>query len=249
MQILGVLDIQGGVVVRGVAGRRHEYRPLLSCLTSSTQPRLVARALRDRLGLEQLYLADLDAIAGAAPRLEDYAELATDGFGLWIDAGVRRVEQARLLAGIPGAHVVIGLETVAGPSELARCVQQYPGQVIFSLDLRDGEPLGDRAAWHGATAKAIAAQAIAMGVRRLLLLDLAHVGVGQGLGTEVLCAHLAAAHPELFVAAGGGVRGRADLERLAAGGVQAVLVASALHDGWLRREDLAGLGGSPLEGS
>jgi phosphoribosylformimino-5-aminoimidazole carboxamide ribotide isomerase len=52
---------------------------------------------------------------------------------------------------------------------------------------------------------------------------------------------LAAAHPGVEVCTGGGVRGRADLERLRGCGVRAALVASALHDGALRREDLAGL--------
>jgi uncharacterized protein related to proFAR isomerase len=40
------------------------------------------------------------------------------------------------------------------------------------------------------------------------------------------------------VTAGGGVRGPDDLRGLHACGVKAVLVASALHDGRLRREDV-----------
>ena len=77
----------------------------------------------------------------------------------------------------------------------------------------------------------IAEQAIALGVRRLLVLDLAHVGVGQGLGTEPLCRMLRAKYPTLEITAGGGVRGTADLERLRDVGIDFVLAASALHDG------------------
>jgi uncharacterized protein related to proFAR isomerase len=40
---------------------------------------------------------------------------------------------------------------------------------------------------------------------------------------------------------GGGVRGRVDLEQLRDDGVAVVLLASALHDGGVRREDLQDL--------
>ena len=70
----------------------------------------------------------------------------------------------------------------------------------------------------------IAEQAIQAGVRRVLILDLAHVGVGEGTGTESLCARLTAAYPHVEFSAGGGVRGVEDLHRLRNCGVQNVLV-------------------------
>src|SRR3954451_24567824 len=48
MQIIPVLDIQGGIVVRAIGGRRSEYRPLVSRLTDSTEPLAVAHAMRAR---------------------------------------------------------------------------------------------------------------------------------------------------------------------------------------------------------
>src|SRR5947209_19648396 len=62
MQIIPVLDLMGGRVVRGVAGRRSEYRALTSALTASSKPLDVARAFRLHFGLATLYVADLDAI-------------------------------------------------------------------------------------------------------------------------------------------------------------------------------------------
>ena len=98
MRILPVLDLMGGRVVRGVAGRRLEYRPIVSALCASSNPLDVARAFRARFGLNKLYLADLDAIAGGDPALPIYADLMSDGFHLWIDAGVREAERVYLLA-------------------------------------------------------------------------------------------------------------------------------------------------------
>jgi phosphoribosylformimino-5-aminoimidazole carboxamide ribotide isomerase len=107
--------------------------------------------------------------------------------------------------------------------------------------LREGVPLGDTTAWPARDAEGIAASAVALGVRQLIVLDLARVGVGAGTGTEGLCARLAAAHPGVAVYAGGGVRGMNDLRRLREAGVRGALVSSALHDGTLSREDLAAL--------
>ena len=73
----------------------------------------------------------------------------------------------------------------------------------------------------------IAAAAIAAGVQRLIILDLADVGVGGGVGTLTLCQAIRAAHPQVEIIAGGGVRGLADLQQMAAAGCDAALVASA----------------------
>src|SRR5947207_2165575 len=106
MRILPVLDLKDGQVVRGVAGRREEYRPVGSQLTASAAPLDVARAFRDRFGLEEIYLADLDAIAGAPPALGVYAGLRGLGFRLWVDAGVRDEASARVLAGAGVERIV-----------------------------------------------------------------------------------------------------------------------------------------------
>ena len=67
MLAIPVLDVLNGVIVRGVGGRRNEYRPVESVLTPSARPLDVARAFRDRLSLTTLYLADLDGILRQRP--------------------------------------------------------------------------------------------------------------------------------------------------------------------------------------
>jgi phosphoribosylformimino-5-aminoimidazole carboxamide ribotide isomerase len=240
MRVVPVLDLLGGQVVRGVAGRRQDYRPVVSRLTPSSRPLDVARAFRDHFGLVELYVADLDAIAGKEPAWLVFSALRDDGFRLWVDAGVREAARGRLLAE-RGAGVVAGLETLSGPAVLPELVHDLGDRLVFSLDLHGGVPLGKTDAWQGADAWSIAAQAVALGVRRLLVLDLERVGVNAGTGTEELCGRLAAANPEAEVWAGGGVRGPEDLRRLQDCGVRAALVASALHDGTLTRADLGAL--------
>src|SRR5205809_499111 len=89
MRIFPVLDLMHGQVVRGIAGRRSEYRPLQSSLTDSAHPQAVARAIRVHFRLSDLYLADLDAIAGQPPAIDIFTALQAEGFTLLIDAGLR----------------------------------------------------------------------------------------------------------------------------------------------------------------
>jgi len=238
MKLLPVLDIMNGTVVRGVAGRRSNYRPVVSRLVASSNPVAVAKAFRMHFELDQLYLADLDAIAGGEPSLPVYRDLKERGFHLWVDAGVRDRARADLLAK-EGLGIVVGLETITGPTALADIVKAYGERIVFSLDLRNGIPMGDRSGWADADAETIAKMVIQLGIRRILVLDVARVGIGQGAGTEPLLAGLGAAYPSVEVWAGGGVRGVTDLVRLRDLGLKAVLVASALHDGSLTREQLA----------
>jgi phosphoribosylformimino-5-aminoimidazole carboxamide ribotide isomerase len=240
MRILAVLDLLGGQVVRGVAGRRREYRPVVSSLCGSSKPLDVARAFRTHFALSDLYVADLDAIDGGDPAFLTYADLLGDGFRLWIDAGVREMKRVCHLAAAGAERIIVGLET-AGPAVLAEACRAFGERIVFSLDLKGGAPLGDTAAWCASDAEGIVEKAVALDVRRLIVLDLAQVGVAAGTGTEKLCARLTAAHPDLEVIAGGGIRDPEDLRRLRDCGVNTVLVASALHDGRLTRTDWEGL--------
>jgi phosphoribosylformimino-5-aminoimidazole carboxamide ribotide isomerase len=241
MPILPVLDVMHGQVVRGVAGRRQEYRPIASCLTQSSVPLDVARALCDRFGFREFYLADLDAIQGSPPASQVYERLRSEGFQLWIDAGVRNAGNA-VAVGNWTNNVVAGLETLKGPGALAQIGRELGTRsVVFSLDLKDGQPLGDCNAWGAATAWAIAGRAIDAGVARILVLDLAHVGTGSGTPTADLCVRLREAYPHLEIATGGGIRGPDDVREVYACGASYVLVASALHDGRITPADAAAL--------
>jgi phosphoribosylformimino-5-aminoimidazole carboxamide ribotide isomerase len=239
MRIIPVLDVMHGQAVRAIGGRRQEYQPLQSPLAGSAKPQDVALAFRRHFDLNELYIADLDAIAGKPPAIGLLTDLKNEGFSLLVDAGVRNVETASLLltAGLHG--VVAGLETLESPAALGALIQRAgPQQLVLSLDLNDGKPLSMFEPWQHADAWTIAVEAKELGVARFLVLDLARVGYGRGTGTETLCRQMRQAWPDVDLLAGGGVRNRKDLERLEQCGVDGVLVASALHDGGLRLEDV-----------
>jgi phosphoribosylformimino-5-aminoimidazole carboxamide ribotide isomerase len=242
LQILPVLDVMGGRVVRGVAGRREEYQSVKSVLTDSCDPLQVAAAIRSRFGLAAIYLADLDAILNGAPNLHILRSLTEAGFMTTVDAGIRRSRDASAIVAAGARQLVAGLETLEGPRELSRLVEQFgSSRVVFSLDLRDGEPLGDRSLWKEADPIGIARQAIEAGCSRLVVLDIAHVGTEGGLQALPLCAEIRRQWPSATVLTGGGIRGIDDLRRLDPATVDGVLIASALHNGSISSADLATL--------
>jgi phosphoribosylformimino-5-aminoimidazole carboxamide ribotide isomerase len=148
MRVIPVLDLMNGEVVRGVGGRRDEYRAIRSRLVDSARPLDVARAFRSRFALRQLYIADLDALRGGAPQVEHVAALAGDGFELLVDAGLRDMQLGHALLNAGAARVVAALETSGGPGHLRTAVQELGRErVTFSLDLKAGRLLGDATAW------------------------------------------------------------------------------------------------------
>jgi phosphoribosylformimino-5-aminoimidazole carboxamide ribotide isomerase len=239
MEIIPVLDLMDGVVVRGVAGRRDQYRPIVSRLVDSPDPLAVARAFRDRLGLSRLYVADLDAIVHERPNAAIFRSLAGDGFEFFVDAGLRHVPGAEAALAGGAAKVVVGLETWSAPEELKRlCKSAGSERVIFSLDLKQGVPLGDLARWQTGDPLTIALRAVDAGIRQIIVLDVAQVGGGTGVTTGDLCRRLLDHDPELHLITGGGIRDMSDLVQLAGMGIAGALAASALHDGHIGRDHI-----------
>lgn len=236
MNIIPVLDVLNGVVVHGVAGNRDEYRPIQSRLTTSIAPLDVANAIRAALSLDTFYVADLDAILHDRPNYDIYRELSSAGFQIWVDAGLRDMSRGRTVLKVGAAGIVAGLETLPGPGVLENlCRECDPQNIVFSLDLRGGQPLGDLSRWNATQPLDIARQAISMGVERLIVLDLAAVGIGDGPATLPLCRELRREFPELEIITGGGIRDGGDLRACHAAQVDGVLIASAIHHGTIDR--------------
>jgi phosphoribosylformimino-5-aminoimidazole carboxamide ribotide isomerase len=246
-QLIPVLDVQSGRAVHAVAGLRAHYQPVQSRLHAGSNPLDLARAFRRTLGRDTLYLADLDAIAGAPPNLDLARQLCALGLHLWLDLGLTGPDSINPLLDLE-ATFVAGLETVAGPRELETMVHKAgASRVILSIDLDRGRPrIAQPAAWHVHSPLEIARIAIDHGLRRLLVLDLARVGLGGGLGTLDLIEQVREIDPEIELALGGGIHSIDQVIEARARGASAVLVASALHDGRIGPDQIARLNRSSL---
>jgi phosphoribosylformimino-5-aminoimidazole carboxamide ribotide isomerase len=245
-RVIPVLDLKGGQAVHAVGGDRAYYQPLKTRLHADSEPLGVARGFRDVLNLRELYLADLDAIAGGPPSCSLYSAIRALGLDLWVDAGIRDRSALGPLLAAGVSSLVVGLETVRGPAALAAIGSELrPDQLVFSLDLRAGVPLvADGADWGTSDPFTIGCSGIALGIRRLLLLDLARVGTGRGSGTMTLLNRLHAEYPAIEITVGGGIADVAEVQALAQAGASALLVGSALHDGRIGARDLSRLSGA-----
>ena len=119
MRIVPVVDLKGGIVVHARRGQRAAYAPLRSPLVDGHEPVAVARALCAALRPHALYVADLDAIAGAAAGPRDDSGGAVGGRrALGRRRAPRRRDRAAALARAGVARNVVGTESLAARAKL-----------------------------------------------------------------------------------------------------------------------------------
>jgi phosphoribosylformimino-5-aminoimidazole carboxamide ribotide isomerase len=231
MRVIPVIDLRDGMAVHGSGGERAHYELVESAILPERGDAVaLAHAYVRVLGNGELYVADLDALRGAAPQYAMHGALARVS-RCWIDAGARSTEEACALIDVGANRVVVGLETLPDFAVLRAVVARLGAErVVFSLDLRAGRPVTMVDAMRAMHASAIARRAVDAGCETVIVLDLARVGSAAGVD-EALIAELRAALPGVDLIAGGGVRDRADLDRLAAAGANGALVATAVHRG------------------
>jgi phosphoribosylformimino-5-aminoimidazole carboxamide ribotide isomerase len=226
MRVIGVLDVRDGVAVHARGGVRERYEKI-------GDPIELARKYLDDCGVAELYVADLDAIENPAHILQQpHVQTLCERAAVWLDAGMSSVMRAREAIALGAAHAVVGLETLPSFDVLtAICEAVGEDRVAFSIDMRDGRPLGIGQDEHPAV---LASRAVRCGASAVIVLDLARVGMRAGVDVDLLM-HVRHAARGVELIAGGGVRGQDDLDRLADIGVDGALVATALLDGTLKR--------------
>jgi phosphoribosylformimino-5-aminoimidazole carboxamide ribotide isomerase len=237
VKVIPVVDVLNGVVVHAVKGKRKEYLPLKSVLTSSVDPYEVAQVFCN-LGFKQLYLADLDAIQGKLPSYALYKRLANKtGLNLLVDAGTTNIETAKKLFESKVSKIIIGTETLKTKSFIKQAIQQLgPERLIVSLDLKDSQVLTQPGFDGPKDALAILDEFRRLGVLEFIVLDLIRVGSDEGVNIGFLKKAIDILHDGVYV--GGGVRDIADLTQLKTLGVSGVLIATALHTGKIVKSDL-----------
>ena len=238
MNLIPVIDLMQGQVVRAVRGDRQAYRPIVSQLCTGSDPLTMADALCEHCATRRLYVADLDALRGGPAQAAVLRALlqALPDLELWLDAGFANATVADALRaelGTAGARVVpvFGSESLASRAELERCFRGPIGSdagavtdAVLSLDRRDGQRLDAAGCW----------EAPALWPQRVIVMTLERVGSGAGPDLETL-ADVLLKSPSTFIVGAGGIRDQRDLALARDAGAGAWLVASALHDGRLPR--------------
>lgn len=242
MRVIPVMDLRDGVVVHAVKGERERYQPVKSVLADTAEPLAVLRAFHEKLRLQELYIADLDAIQGYGHHRALIAHLAHQGgMELLVDAGATDVESVLRVLASGASKVIIGAETLASWEALAAIRAAVPVQrLVFSLDMQADKVLS-RCPQLAALSPLEALERLKRtGWQEVILLDLARVGTGGGVA-RALTTEARRRFPKLALLVGGGVRDANELWNLRALGMAGVLVATALHQGTITPRHIAAL--------
>jgi phosphoribosylformimino-5-aminoimidazole carboxamide ribotide isomerase len=228
MEVIPVIDLMGGAVVRARLGRRDSYAPIETRLSATSAPLDVVAGLLALHPFGAIYVADLDAILARGDH-DNVVRALADAFpkvGFWVDVGVADAARARSwLSRHSRNTLVLGSESLQSPVTLEQHATEK--RIILSLDFLGDSFLGPAAL--------LAAQHL--WPPRVIVMTLSRVGADAGPDLDRLSSIMQTTDARIYAA--GGVRGPADLDALARRGAHGVLVASALHDGLLTGADLA----------
>lgn len=229
MDVVPVLDVARGLVVRGIKGDRASYKPIETPLTPGSDPAAVARALLKLYPFRKLYIADLDGIEGRGRNVHLVPALSAVAgtIELWIDAGIASRKAARSILAAPVTTLIVGSESIERTAEFESIASEAPLRTVLSLDFRGEEFMGPRRLLDDET----------LWPDRIIVMTLARVGSGEGPDLERLASIIMRGGKRKVYAAGG-VRNRADLMALRQAGAAGVLVASALHEGAITAQDI-----------
>lgn len=225
MQIIPVIDLKDGLVVHAVRGDRAAYKPIHrhSCLSDSSDIDAVVAGFLKVCPFKQFYIADLNAITGSGHHqsliesmLASYPDIE-----FWIDNGS---QSSQIGAGRPNQKWVIGTESQQSPA----CQAGQP--FILSLDFKNQQPVGHRS-WF---------EQSQFWPDTIIVMTLSRVGADSGPDIEKLT-QLRNRHPGKHFVAAGGIRHVDDLANLRNHGINAALVASALHSGAIGGEQIKNL--------
>ena len=234
MEVIPVLDVARGQVVRAVKGERASYQPLVTPLAASSEPVMVAKGLKALHPFRKIYVADLDGIEGRGRNVHLVPSLSGvfPHAEIWIDAGTGSRGAARAVLAAPVTTLVIGSESLERVTSLKEIVAEAPGRTVLSLDFRGDEFMGpdellsDPAYWPD----------------RIIVMTLARIGSEDGPDiARIRDIGKRAQGRRVFAA--GGIRHRFDLDAVRAAGAAGALVATALYDKKISAGDLKEIAG------
>jgi phosphoribosylformimino-5-aminoimidazole carboxamide ribotide isomerase len=241
MRVIPVIDMLKGKAVQAIRGERQKYQPLKTVLAPSSDPIDIAIAFQESFGFDELYVADLDAILGTASNLEVIKKISdATHLKIIVDAGVNNPRDAKRILEADAEKVIIATETLTSIKQLEECVKAIGRQkIVGSLDYKEEQILTKSEEIMKLSVTRAAEMFEKKGASEIIFLELSRVGTLQGLETKNLKEIIQTV--KIPVLTGGGIESVREIIALQNLGVAGVLVATALHKGKIRPEDLQNL--------
>ncbi len=225
MIIYPAIDIRDGKCVRLVEGDFDR-----ETVFGADPVRTALRFQED--GADWIHMVDLDGARDGAPHNQDVILRVREALSIrmQVGGGIRTAETlaSYLDAGID--RVVLGTAAYRDPDLVRSAAEGYPGTIAVGIDARDGKVAGE--AWleqtdHAATD--LASSLKSLGVHDFIYTDIHRDGTLTGPNLDELGLMQQTLGSGLI--ASGGISSLADLQNVAAIGVDGVIVGRALYDG------------------
>jgi phosphoribosylformimino-5-aminoimidazole carboxamide ribotide isomerase len=237
LKIIPVIDVLNGTAVHAIRGERKMYQPLRSVLCRSSDPLEITLTF-DSLRFKNLYLADLDAISGKPAHFSLYRQIVAEtSLELMVDAGTADMEKAKKVLETGVTKIIIGSETLGSLDFLNQAVKAFGEEkLVVSVDIKDGNVLSVSNTVKSLDAVSFAQKLAVIGISQIILLDLSLVGSEHGINRTLVEDVLEKTNLKVFV--GGGIKALQELEKLRKLGVSGALVATVLHNGKIKVDEL-----------
>ncbi len=226
IDIIPAIDIIDGQCVRLTRGdytTRQQYGDALS----------VARRYEE-LGFHRLHLVDLDGAREGHPvNLHTIATICSQTH-LTVDCGggLRTTDHLQCLFDTGAQMASVGSVAITCPALFAEWMDSFGAdRLILCADIRDGHVSLN--GWQDTSSTPLTdllAQYISLGVRHVLITDIARDGTLTG-PSVALYAKVVETYPSMQLIASGGVSSMADIDALEHAHVPAVVVGKAIYEG------------------
>jgi len=216
MRLYFVTDLLNGLIVRGVGGKRENYKPIhleSEVGLQSSYPVEVVKFIKPK----NLYVADLDRIMGKGDNIDMIEKLTTFVDDLIADCGFKHAPETKNLQFSP----VLGTETF----DIRQLEQiENPQNVVVSIDILDSilDASSSFKSWLD-----MIEFLNSFRLKGMIVLTLKKVGTSSSLDWRLLEKAIDVATNPVF--GGGGVRSMEDLEKAKEIGCEALLVSTAVH--------------------
>ncbi len=224
MKIIPAVDILDGKVVRLLQG---DYD---TATEYSGDPAAAVRIWAET-GAKLVHVVDLDGARRGTPDIELWESITGAGCFIQAGGGIRSAVDAAAVIDAGASRVVLGTTAVWDPKGVREIVGAVgPEHVVAAVDVRDGNAAGEGWEDKGRKFEEVVTDLVSAGVERALVTSISRDGMMTGPDIELLGRFVTLA-PGIDLIASGGVGTLHDLRKLAASGLQAVIVGRAFYEG------------------
>ncbi|MHA1272415.1 MAG: HisA/HisF-related TIM barrel protein [Promethearchaeota archaeon] len=237
-RIIPVIDIKNSIVVHAIKGERAKYCPLKSQLISTHDPLELALFFKNQMGFSELYIADLDGIINKKPNIKIISKILNNSnIKLMLDPGISEIKDFSIYLNLNLNKIILGIETIKNLKIIENALDELSNsKIIISIDMYKGIILSKSDIISKLNPIDLVRDLNEIGVNEIILLDLFRVGQKCGGIPQLFLKIRDNFNGDILI--GGGIKNIQDIELIYRNNFSGVLIATALHDGSINKNDI-----------